>query len=430
MRVAIWLVGLFSAAVALALFTGDNDGTVTIFWPPHRVDMSVNLVLLLLMALFALLYFALRAIAALFELPRQAKRWRSQQRERAAHTSIMDAITQFTAGRYLRARKAAEVALAREQALREAGDVLPHRASLRALAHLAVAESAHALQDQATRDTHLALALDRAVAPGAPPELREGVLLRAARWALNDRDPIGAMARLDELPAGATRRTAALRIKLKAARQAGQQREALETARLLAKHGAFSREAAATLVRSLAADQVAHAHDAAQLQQVWASLEPSDRATPELALRAAQRLLNLGGDHATVRHWLRPAWDAMLAQPDSFSPAQRARLARALEAGLAPTATDAADAADAQWLARVESAYQSHPRDATLQYLAGMACLHRGLWGKAQLLLTQAVRSLQDEGLRARAWKALAELAEQRGDEAAASDAWKRAANG
>ena len=120
----------------------------------------------------------------------------------------------------------------------------------------------------------------------------------------------------------------------------------------------------------------------------------------------------------------------MLAQPDSFSPAQRARLARALEAGLAPTATDAADAADAQWLARVESAYQSHPRDATLQYLAGMACLHRGLWGKAQLLLTQAVRSLQDEGLRARAWKALAELAEQRGDEAAASDAWKRAANG
>ncbi len=428
MRVALWLMGLFSAAVALALFTGDNEGTVTVFWPPHRVDMSVNLVLVLLLALFALLYFAFRAFAALFELPRQARRWRSQQRERAAHASMMDAFTQFTAGRYLRARKSAEAVLAREQALREAGDVLPHRASLRTLAHLTVAESAHALQDQATRDTHLALALDRAIAPGATPELREGVLLRAARWALNDRDPVAAMARLDELPAGATRRTAALRIKLKAARQAGQQREALDTARLLAKHGAFSREAAGTLVRSLAADQIAQAHDAAQLQQVWASLEPSDRAMPELALRAAQRLLNLGGDHAIVREWLRPVWAEMLALPENFSPAHRARLARVLEAGMAPTDPASGDAADQDWLARVEAAHQAHPRDATLQYLAGMACLHRGLWGKAQVLLTQAVRGLQDEGLRARAWRALAELAEQRGDEAAAAQAWRAAA--
>ena len=428
MRAALWLIGLFSAAVALAMFAGDNDGTVTVFWPPHRVDMSVNLVLLLLVALFALLYFALRAFAALFELPRQARRWRTQQRERAAHTSMLEAMTQFGAGRYLRARRSAEAALAREQALREAGDVLPHRASLRTLAHLAVAESAHALQDHATRDTHLALALDRAAAPGAPPELREGVLLRAARWSLNDRDPIAAMARLDELPAGATRRTAALRVKLKAARLAGHQREALDTARLLAKHGAFSREAAGTLVRSLAADQIAHAHDAAQLQQVWASLEPADRTAPELALRAAQRLLNLGGDHAVVRDWLRPVWRDMLAQPEQFSHAQHARLARVLEAGMAPTTSGSGDAADQEWLARVEAAHQANPRDASLQYLAGMACLHRGLWGKAQLLLTQAVRGLQDADLRARAWRALAELAEQRGDEAVAAQAWRAAA--
>ena len=59
MRAALWLMGLFAAAVALALFTGDNDGTVTIFWPPHRVDLSVNLVLLLLVGLFVLLHLAL-----------------------------------------------------------------------------------------------------------------------------------------------------------------------------------------------------------------------------------------------------------------------------------------------------------------------------------------------------------------------------------
>ena len=39
MRVALWFMGLFGAAVALALFAFDNEGTVTVFCPPHRVEM-------------------------------------------------------------------------------------------------------------------------------------------------------------------------------------------------------------------------------------------------------------------------------------------------------------------------------------------------------------------------------------------------------
>ena len=88
------------------------------------------------------------------------------------------------------------------------------------------------------------------------------------------------------------------------------------------------------------------------------------------------------------------------------------------------------ESSDQEWLARVESAAQANPRDPTLQYLAGMACLHRGLWGRAQLLLTQATRSLTDERLQRSAWRALAQLAQQRGDQPAASAAWKQAAQG
>ena len=425
MRAALWLMGLFAAAVALALFTGDNDGTVTIFWPPHRVDLSVNLVLLLLVGLFVLLHLALRALTAALELPRQARRWRAQQRERATHTALLDAMTQYAAGRFLRARKAAEGALAREQALVEAGDAPPHATALRALAHVTAAESAHALQDHATRDTHLDQALQTAARSGTAAELREGVLLRAARWSLNDRDPAGALARLEELPTGAQRRTAALRIKLKAARQHGRIADAMDTARLLAKHRAFSPEAARSLVRSLSAELIGQAHDPGQLQAVWDTLDPAERRTPELALRAAQRLLALGGDHAVARQWLHPVWDEMLALPESFSSAQRVRLARVLEAGMLATG----EASDQEWLARIETAAQANPRDPTLQYLAGMACLHRGLWGRAQMLLAQAARSLQDDGLRRHAWRALAQLAEQRGDEPAAAQAWKRAAD-
>lgn len=426
MRAALWLVGLFAMAVALALFAGDNQGTVTVFWPPHRIDLSVNVALLLLVSLFVLLHLALRALAAVLELPRQARRWRALQRERAIHAMLMDAITQFGAGRFLRARKAAEGALAREQALGDATGALAHALPLRTLAHMTAAESAHALQDHATRDAHLGQALDAAARAGAPPELREGVLLRAARWSLNQQDPAGALARLDQLPAGATRRTAALRIKLKAARQTGRVADALDTARLLAKHGAFSPAAARSLMRGLAAELIGQAHDPAQLQAVWHSLDAAERATPDLALRAAQRLLALNGDHALARQWLRPVWDEMLALPESFSAAHRVRLADVLEAGMVATG----EPSDQEWLARVEAAAQANPRDATLQYLAGMACMHRGLWGRAQLLLTQAARSLTDERLRRSAWRALAELAEQRGDQLAASAAWKQAAQG
>ncbi|HOB67915.1 heme biosynthesis HemY N-terminal domain-containing protein [Ottowia sp.] len=426
MRAALWLVGLFAAAVALALFTGHNQGTLTVFWPPHRIDVSINLALLLLVGLFVLLHLALRALSAALELPRQARRWRALQRERATHALLLDAMTQLGAGRFLRARKAAEGALAREQALGEGAGTLPHALPLRTLAHITVAESAHALQDHATRDAHLEHALDAATRAGAAPELREGVLLRAARWALNQHDPAGALARLEQLPAGATRRTAALRIKLKAARQAGRVAEALDTARLLAKHGAFSPAAARSLMRGLAAELIAQAHDPAQLQTVWHSLDPAERTMPELALRAAQRLLAVGGDHALARQWLRPVWDEMLALPESFSATHRVRLADVLEAGMVATG----EPSDQEWLARVEAAAQANPRDATLQYLAGMACLHRGLWGRAQLLLAQAARALTDDSLRRSAWRALARLAEQRGDEAQAAAAWKQAAQG
>ena len=107
MRAALWLLALFGVAVAIALFAGNNQSTVTVFWPPYRVDLSLNLVLLLLFAAFVFLHAALGALAALFDLPRQALRWRAQQKERAVFASLLDSISHLTAGRFIRARKSA-----------------------------------------------------------------------------------------------------------------------------------------------------------------------------------------------------------------------------------------------------------------------------------------------------------------------------------
>jgi len=64
MRAALWLLALFAVAVATALFAGNNQSTLTLFWPPHRIDLSLNLVLMALVAAFVVLHLALRALSA------------------------------------------------------------------------------------------------------------------------------------------------------------------------------------------------------------------------------------------------------------------------------------------------------------------------------------------------------------------------------
>lgn len=422
MRAALWLLALFGVAVAAALFAGNNQGTVTLFWPPYRIDLSLNMVVLSLTVGFATLYAALRGLAALLELPRQALRWRLQQKERAMHGALLDSLAQLLAGRFLRSRKAALAALEQESALQHANASVPHGSQLRTLAHMVAAETSHALQDRSQREHHLNQALGHTAERRSTQtqELREGAHMRAARWSLDDRDADAALERLASLPQGAARRTLALRIKLKAARLSGHTQEALDTARLLGKHRAFSAAAAQSIVRGLATELIHNAHDPAQLQSTWQSLEASERAMPELAIQAAQRLAQLGGSAEQVRQWLLPVWQHMVDLPNALAEHHALKLVQALEAGLQDL--------DAAWLARIESAQQANPRDTRLQYLAGMACAQRQLWGKAQQLLTQAAPQLRDARLRRNAWRKLATLAEQRGDAQAAAQAWKNAA--
>lgn len=424
MRAALWFLGLFGVAVAIALFAGNNQGTITVFWPPYRVDLSLNLVVLLLALLFLTLHVALRALDALFAMPGHARSWRIQHQERAMTVALLDALSHLVAGRFIRARKSAEVVLARETAMTRSGEVLAYSGRLRALSHLLAAESAQALQDKTAREEHFRQAMEQATRPDALGS-REGVQLRAARWALEDRDANGALQWLDELPQGAARRTIALRLRLKAARMARRTRLALETARLLAKHRAFSEVSAQGVLRSLALELLLTAHDPEQLQAVWGQLDVSERLTPEVAIAASSRMLKLGGDIEMARSWVLPVWERMVTSAGALTETQRISLIRVLESGFALTA----GAPEPAWLTRIEKAQLANPADSALQYLAGITCMRLQLWGKAQQLLTQSLPRLQDTGLERNAWQALAALAERRGDTVAAAQAWRSAAS-
>ena len=426
MRWSLWLLSLFGIAVAVALGLSMQAGTVTLFVPPYRLDMSLNLVVIGLLSSFVLLYAALRGLFSMFELPVQARRWRAQQRERSAQQSLLNAMLLWMTGRFLRSRKAALQGLSQVDSLLDSGES-PHQMSLtlmRSLLHLLAAESAHALRDQAARELHFQQVLvhDEGRRVSQTLELRDAAYLNAARWALNDRDSQKAQQWLAQLPQGTVRRTMALRLRLKADRMSLQHLPALDTARLLAKHGAFSASAAASLVRGLAMACLDDCHDSSQLQTSWKLLQAEERAMPELALHAAQCLLKVQGDPQIALQWLLPVWQALINNSETQLPVQRQRMVQVLS-----TALHAVEP-DSEWLARIEQARLTNPRSLELQYLSGMVCLRHGLWGKAQQMLEQVAPRLSGGELQRQAWRALAELAENKGDTAQALACWKLSA--
>lgn len=233
MRWSLWLLALFGIAVAVALGLSLQVGTVTVFIAPYRLDMSLNLVVIVLLSTFLMLYAALRGLFGLFELPVQARRWRAQQRERSAQQALLNAMLLWMTGRFLKSRKAALQGLNQVDSLLSSTES-SHRVSLnlmRSLLHLLAAESAHALRDLTARELHFQQATwqEEGVRLTHAVELRDAAYLSAARWSLNDRDSHKAQQWLGQLPLGTARRTMALRLRLKADRLSLQHLPALDT---------------------------------------------------------------------------------------------------------------------------------------------------------------------------------------------------------
>lgn len=411
-------------AVALALLMGQNGATVTLFWAPYRVDMSLNLVLAAVLALYLVLYLAMRSIAILRELPGDARRWRSQQRDRTLNSALVDALVHQTAGRYVRAKGSARQAIDLSNALAAAaGEWTPYARTRLSLAHLLAAEATHSLQDRERRGQHLEQALK--AAEGAEwSTMHEAVSLRAVRWAVDDRRLTEAQNLLTRLPTGASRRTVALRIKLKLAQLSNDHATAFETARLLAKHKAFSAPVATSLLRRLRVALFSDCHDEDQLRSTWTQLDRDEQRDPSLIASALNRLvaLELTGTQASASaRSLALVWGrVLLEQYDYQKEEQRSASVRALLPVLPILEGD--------WLSVVERVQQAHPADPWLLLLAADTYFGHRLWGKAEKGLQHAAKQLPDADLKAHAWMRLAMLAEQKGQTQEALAAWKQAA--
>ena len=386
MRLFLWLLALMAAAIGIAVTARFNPGNVVLFYPPYRMDLSLNFFLVLQALLFVLLYLALRAFRATVRMPGRVAEYRQRKRERDANKGLRDSLKALFEGRFGHAEKAA---------LRAAD--LPENAGLAALIG---ARAAHRMRQAERRDAWLAKVAGEST-------LKTARLMTMTELLVDDHQPEAALEAVRELNASGTRHIHALQWSLKAQQQAKNWPEVLRLVRSLDKHRALH-PALSSRLRELAYDDLLsdRAHDAESVMRVWSTIPSADRIQPYVACRAATAL-NERGLHDEARL---VAEEALEANWDE-------RVVRAYREAAAPGGTPAL-------LAQIEHCerwLRQRPTDAELALTLGALCLKQKLWGKAQRHLEQALSDAADARMVREAHLKLAQLhdALQQPDEAA-----------
>lgn len=386
MRALIWLVALFAIAAGLAVAARYNDGYVLIVANPWRVELSLNFLVVLLVAGFALLYLMSRLVAKTLAMPAQVAAFHARKRHEKAIDALVNATRLQIEGRHGQALKRAQVAY-------DSG-------ASPGLTALLAARAAGALRDEPRKN----LWLDRAREHDAG--FRTARLMTEAEIALQARHFDEASDRLDMLRASGQRHIAALRLSLRVAQARGESDEMLRLVRQLEKHRALSAEEALPIKRRAnLANLQALGDERVALAKYWIGLpddEQGDRRVAQAAARALAAADDPGAAQKLLERWLDTQWDSAMAElyGECGGGDLLARIARA-----------------ETWLKR-------QPRDARLLLMLGRLCVQNELWGKAQSYLEAA---LSVEPLHA-AHVELARLHERLGREAEAQRHYRDAA--
>ena len=100
MRIFLWLLSLLAVAVGLAVVARFNPGNVVLFYPPYRIDLSLNFFLLLAVLAFVVLYLILNTLRSTREMPARVAAYRKERREREGNRALREALKALFEGRF------------------------------------------------------------------------------------------------------------------------------------------------------------------------------------------------------------------------------------------------------------------------------------------------------------------------------------------
>ena len=350
LRALIWVVMIVAIAVGLTLLARHSTGYVLVVSPPYRIELSLNLLLLLLVAAFGVFYFVVRMIAATVGLPAQIREFRAARRRRKARATLASALREYFAGRYARAEKAAQRALD----MGEQPD----------LSAIVAARAAHGLRAYDRRDDYLSRGAAAAGHNDPTQVVTEAELLLEQR---RSQEALDALRRLRRP------HTAALRLELRAQQELRNWEQTFTLVNELQRRKVFDAEEATEIRRAALIENLRrNALDVTGLEEAWRKMSAKERTDNRIAAAAARCFIALGGcvqAHRIIEEALESSWDsdvvALYAECDGGDARQR--------------------------IERAESWLKSYPRDAVLLLALGKLCAASELWGKAQSYLEASI---------------------------------------
>jgi HemY protein len=350
MKGALWLLALFLIAVAVTLAARYNSGYVLVVAQPYRIELSLNLLAVLLLVIFFIAYFVVRLAVITFRLPAEVSGFRLRRRREKARMMMLDGLRAFFEGRYAKAEKASAAVLE-----------LKESPSVSALNAMVAARSAHELRKYSRRDELIAMAKT-----SAPKEITM-LLMTQAELLLDEHRPEEALKILHSLPqAGAGKHTAALRLELRAQQRSKNWDAVLDLLAQLDQRNAIDKEVTRQLRRQARVESLkSRMLNPKSLKEYWQNISSPDKKDSKLAAAAARAYAAMGDcvtAHEIIEESLNTQWDSELAGLYAKCPGSDA----------------------ISQIEHAEAWLESHPNDACLLLALGKLCVNCELWGKAQ----------------------------------------------
>jgi HemY protein len=353
MKGALWLLVLFMIAVAVTIAATYNRGYVLIVAQPYRIELSLNLLVLLLLAIILMGYLGMRLIALTSRLPAELSEFRARRRREKVLAGTMDGLKAFFEGRYAKAEKSAAAVLKMEDS-----------AAFSAINAIVAARSAHGLRNYPRRDEFI----DQAET-SAPQEVALR-LMTHAELLLDEHRPEEALKLLHVLPPGELHRhTGALKLELEAQQSIGNWDAVLELLGQLEQRdgledGLIKQLRCRAHVENLRSRML----NPQALKEYWESLSLPEKKDSKVAAAAA-RAFSATGNCAMVHHIVEQSLDS---QWDSE---------------LAKLYAECVGSDPLRQIERAEAWLEGHSNDASLLLALGKLCVNAELWGKARSYL-------------------------------------------
>lgn len=386
-----WFLTLlvFVAAVALALVLRDHSGNVLIIAQPWRIELSLTLAVLLILASFVIAYIVIRAASWVAKGPERFRSWRKLRSENRDHALLEKGWINVLEGRYVEAEKDLSKLLGRTKS-----------SGRKVLAGLASARAAHHLGEFSRRDQALALAQEGA---GNNPRLREAAATVAAEMYLDQNRPQDALVLLQPLQDASSRYFHATRLLLRAHRQLRNHDRVYELTRLLSRRGVIEKSEALQLIETSATARLA-AGGAEGFRSIWADLRADERTLPDIALAGAA-IQDAQGNY------------------DEASKILEAAINVRLEPRLLNAYSQCPPEHVARRLSKAEDWLKTNPEDSSLLAALGNLCLTGQLWGQGERYLLRSMKIRSDMRIHA----LLGNLYDRLGRPADAMNHWRLA---